>query len=309
MKDQFNPILKQTRFDIKQVRVFLHVAEELHYGKAASKLFISQPALTRSIQSLEEAVGVQLLERSTRKVKLTAAGEAFAAEARLALTHFERASFAAKGATEFNPQKVIVGYTDFAITGRLPTIFNNFHKEYPENILDLRYSPSYLQRQQLIEGKIDVAVIIGKLVSSKVTNLLIEKHDYVALIPEGHSLAKVDAVYLEDLSQEDFVMGNEETFGSFREVLFPICHARGFHPNIVQETSNTAGILGMVAAGVGISIYAGCARNLNRVGVKVKPIVDVKERISTYACWITDNFTDTQHRFHEYLKQHALPDK
>ena len=109
-------------------------------------------------------------------------------------------------------------------------------------------------------------------------------HDYVALVPEGHKLAKADAIYLEDLSQEDFVMGNEEAFGSFREVLFPICHARGFHPNIVQETSNTAGILGMVAAGVGLSIYAGCARNLHRVGVKVKPIVDVKERISTYAC-------------------------
>lgn len=309
MRDQFNPILKQTRFDIKQVRVFLHVAEELHYGKAANRLFISQPALSRSIQSLEEAVGVQLLERSTRRVKLTPAGEAFAAEARLALTHFERAGFAAKGATEFNPRKLIVGYTDFAITGRLPTICNNFHKEYPDDILDLRYSPSYLQRQQLIEGKLDVAVIIGKLISTKVTNLLLEKHDYVALVPEGHKLAKADAIYLEDLSQEDFVMGNEEAFGSFREVLFPICHARGFHPNIVQETSNTAGILGMVAAGVGLSIYAGCARNLHRVGVKVKPIVDVKERISTYACWITDNFSEIQHRFHEYLKQHALPDK
>lgn len=309
MSDQFNPILKQTRFDIKQVRVFLHVAEELHYGKAASKLFISQPALSRSIQSLEEAVGAQLLERSTRKVKLTAAGEAFAAEARLALTHFERAGFAAKGATEFNSRRLKVGYTDFAITGRLPIICNNFHKEYPDDILDLQYSPSYLQRQQLIEGKIDVAVIIGKLVSSKVTNLLIEKHDYVALIPDGHVLANSDGVYLEDLANQDFVMGNEESFGSFREVLFPICHSHGFHPKIVQETSNTAGILGMVAASVGISIYAGCARNLHRVGVRVKPIIDVKERIPTYACWITENSTEIKHRFHEYLKQHALPDK
>jgi DNA-binding transcriptional LysR family regulator len=297
-----------TRFDMRQVNVFLHVAEELHYGKAAERLFVSQSALSRSVQSLEEALGVILFERSTRKVKLTAAGEAFAVEARLALVHIERARAAASGATNLSTKRIRVGYMDFAINGCLPEIFNNFHNNFPDDIIDLRYGPTQSQKKDLIEGKLDVAIIIGKLNSNKVKNILIEKYDYVALVPEQHPLAKNSEIKIEDLADLAFVLGNEESFGTFRQLFFPICHAVGFHPKIIQEASSTTGILGMVAAGVGLSVYAGCARNLQRAGVLVKPIINIKDLIPSYACWVTENNNEVENRFHQYLESYALND-
>src|SRR3954471_329369 len=114
------------RFDLRQVRAFLSVANELHFGRAAGTLFMTQPALSRTIRSLEEAVGVPLFERSTRRVRLTPAGEAFAAECRLALGHLELAASSAVNASEGREGRLRVGYMDFAINGRLPQILKSF---------------------------------------------------------------------------------------------------------------------------------------------------------------------------------------
>ena len=97
-------------------------------------------------------------------------------------------------------------------------------------------------------------------------------------------------------------MGTEDSFSSFRGLLFPICHSVGFFPRIVQQASSTTGILGMVAAGVGVSVYAGCARNLTREGVVVRPLVDVPDRIPTYAVWSDDHQSEVVRRFGEFLE-------
>lgn len=296
---------KLPKFDIRQVRAFLFVADELHFGRAAARLFTSQPALSRTIHALEEAVGAPLLERSTRRVRLTDAGEAFAAESRLAFGHLERAATAAQNAADGKVGRLRIGYMDFAINGRLPTLLNNFRAKYPRDILDLQYNPSAKQRNALLEGRLDVGLIIGEFTSQKVANVLVEQNDYVALLPDSHKLARADKVCLSDLAKEPFVMGSEDAFSTFRQFLFPLCHTAGFFPNIVQQASSTNGIFGMVAAGVGVSVYAGCARNIRRVGVTIKPLADVQETIPTFAAWVTDNPSEVLQRFKEYLIQNA----
>ena len=129
------PAISATRapkFDLRQARAFLFVAEDLHFGRAAGRLFMTQPALSRSIRALEDAVGVPLFERSTRRVRLTSAGEAFAAECRLALGHLELAETAARNAAEGREGRLRVGYMDFAINGRLPQIIRAFRAQYPQ---------------------------------------------------------------------------------------------------------------------------------------------------------------------------------
>lgn len=305
MKDILLDALRLPRFDLRQARAFLFVAEELHFGRAAARLFTSQPALSRTIRALEEAVGASLLERSTRRVRLTTAGEAFVAECRLALGHLERATTAATDAALGRVGKLRVGYMDFAINGRLPQLLQGFRSRYPYNVLDLEYNPSSKQQTALLDGRIDIGFVIGEFQSPKVLNVMVERNDYVALLPEAHTLASRHTLRLADLAQEPFVMGSEEAFSSFRRLLFPVCHAAGFFPNIVQQASNSSGIFGMVAAGVGVSVYAGCARNVHRVGVVVKPLGDVRDVIPTFATWVADHPSEVLKRLTEFLVANA----
>lgn len=308
MKSVIASYSKMPKFDLRQLRAFLCLADELHFGKAAERLFTSQPALSRTIQALEEAVDVPLLERSTRKVKLTAAGEAFVAEARQAYRHLEHAASSARDAAEGKLGRLRIGYMDFAMNGRLPALLNRFRAKYPRDILELEYIPSARQRSALQEGRLDVGFLIGEFQSPKVTNVLIEQNNYVALLPETHPLVNASEVRLTDLAEEHFVLGCEESFSTFRRLFLPLCHASGFFPNVVQQVSSTSGILGMVAAGVGVSVYAGCALNLQRLGVCVKPLVDVRDTIPTFAAWSSDNQLEVVQRFQEFLIQNAQLD-
>lgn len=299
------PYVKLPKFDLREVRAFLCVADELHFGKAAERLFTSQPALSRTVHALEEAVGVALFERSTRKVKLTAAGEAFLADARLAFQHLEQGASNARDAAEGKVGRLRIGYMDFAINGRLPALLNQFRAKYPRDILDLEYNPSAKQRSALLEGRLDVGLLIGEFQSPKVSNVLLEQNDYVALLPDGHHLARTDKLKLSDLAEEPFVLGTEDAFSTFRRLFLPLCHAAGFFPTIVQQASSTNGIFGMVAAGVGVSVYAGCARNIQRVGVTVKALADVEDTIPTFAAWTNDNTSDALKRFKDFLIHNA----
>lgn len=293
--------IQALKFDLRQARSFVVAAEELHFGRAANRLYVSQPALSRSIQQLEEAVGVPLLERSTRRVRLTPAGDAFAAECRLALGHLGRAVQAAHRAAEGQEGRLRVGYMDFAINGRLPRILKAFSAKYPRVAVDLQYMPTALQHAALLEGRIDIGFIIGEFESPKIVNLLIEQEDFVALLPEGHRLTQSKKLSVADLSTEPFVVGTESAFSSFRTRMFSLCHGAGFFPQIVQQASNTSGVLGMVAAGVGVSIFGGSARNLHRTGVVVLPLVDAQETIPTFAAWSADHPSPVLHRFKETM--------
>ncbi len=285
------------KFDLRQARAFLFVAQDLHFGRAAGRLFMTQPALSRSIRALEDSVGVPLFERSTRRVRLTPAGEAFAAECRLALGHLELAEAAARNAAEGREGRLRVGYMDFAINGRLPQILKAFRAKYPQVRVDLEYIPTALQYAALLEGRIDIGFMIGPFKAEQIENRIVEQDDFVVLVPEGHKLAGRTSIRLADLAEEPFVLGSEETFSSFRALLFPICHAAGFFPRIAQQASNTSGIFGMVAAGVGVTIYSGCARNFKRAGVVLRPLAGVRERIPTYAAWVSDHPSEALRRF------------
>ncbi|MFM9982053.1 MAG: LysR family transcriptional regulator [Burkholderiales bacterium] len=289
------------KFDLRQARAFVLVAEELHFGRAAARLFMTQPALSRSIRSLEEAVGTVLFERSTRRVRLTAAGDAFAAECRLALGHLERASAAAMNAAEGREGRLRVGYMDFAINGRLPGILKAFSAKYPHVLVDLEYIPTALQHTALLQGRIDIGFVIGEFRAPRILNLHVDSDDFVALLPEGHRLAGRPSLRLADLADEPFVLGSEDTFSSFRQLLLPLCLNAGFYPRIVQQASNTSGIFGMVAAGVGVTLYAGCARNFRRSGVVVKALADVREKIPTYAACLADNPSEVLGRFRAFV--------
>lgn len=293
------------KFNLRQVRAFLTVAGELHFRRAADRLFISQSALSRSILALETAVGTPLLERSTRQVQLTDAGLAFAEECRQALSYLERASRVANAAAEGRHGRLRIGYMSFAISGGLPALLRGYWKQFPDVVTDLEYAPSAQLRSAVLDGSIDIGFVIGKVQNSRIRNALLETNDFVALLPDTHPLASRAQLRLADLASEPFILGTEGSFGTFRKLLFNVCYEAGFYPNIVQEASNTSGIFGMVAAGIGVSLYAGCARNDSRAGVVVKPVADVTEVIPTFAIWEASNSSKVLQQFTEFLKSYT----
>ena len=205
------------------------------------------------------------------------------------------------GAAEGRAGRLRVGYMDFAINGRLPQILQAFRARHPQVRVDLDYMPTAVQHAALLEGRIDIAFIIGELESPKVLNLLVEQDDFVALLPETHALARQKTLRTADLANQPFVMGSEDTFSSFRARMFSVCHGAGFFPRIVQQASNTSGILGLVAAGVGVTIFAGNIRNLRRAGVVVKPLSDARQIIPTFAAWVVDHPSAVLQRFRDVL--------
>jgi len=289
-------LLSNPRFGLRQVRAFVCVADELHFGRAASRLCMAQPALSRTIRNLEKALDVALFQRSTRKVQLTPAGEAFAIDCRFALNHLELAARAAQNAARGKVAKLRVAYTDIAIDGPLPEILQALRRKGSDVSIDLQYMPTSLQHIALAERRLDVGFITGDIDAKNIQKTLVDEQDFVVLLPEGHRLALQEAVRLSDLSCERFVIGSEERFGSFRRLLFDLCNTAGFFPNVVQEVSDSSGIGGLVASGAGISIYAGCVRNVLRSGMVVRGISDAYKRIPIFAAWLANHPSETLHR-------------
>ncbi|MEO6985046.1 MAG: LysR family substrate-binding domain-containing protein, partial [Paralcaligenes sp.] len=184
-------------------------------------------------------------------------------------------------------------------------LLRGYWKQSPDVITDLEYAPSAQLRAAVLDGSIDIGFVIGKVQNSRICNALLETNDFVALLPDTHRLASLPQLRLADLAQEPFVLGTEDSFSTFRKLLFNVCYEAGFYPNIVQEASNTSGIFGMVAAGIGVSVYAGCARNDFRAGVVVKPISDITEVIPTFAIWEVNNASRVLQQFTEFLKSYT----
>ncbi len=289
--------LRPLRFTLRHVQAFICVADDLHFGKAANRLFTSQPALSRMIHNLEESLGLPLLTRTTRKVQLTSAGEAFAAECRLALSHLELATSAARNAAEGKKGELRMAYTDFAVDGRVPQLLRTFRSRMPDVAIDLQYMPTTAQHTALLNGRIDVGFVTGEFREQRIRNVLVDEHEFVLLLPEGHRLASRKVIYLKDLARESFVIGSETTFSSFRTMVFDLCHSARFFPKVVQEASSASGIFGLVAAGAGVTIYSGCARNIRRSGIVVKAIADAERKIPIFAASLADHPSKVLERF------------
>ncbi len=285
------------RFGLRQIRAFVCLADELHFGHAANLLFTSQPALSRMIHGLEQALDLKLLARSTRKVALTPAGEVFASECRIALSHLELAANSAKSAASGASSRIRMAYTDFAIEGRVPQIVESFRKEVPKVSVTLEYMPTSAQQMSLLGGGIDLGFMTGEFRVPNVQNVLVEEHEFVALLPADHRFAARETVSLQDLTLEPFVIGGEATFSSFRALVFDLCHSAGFHPKVVQEVSSSIGIFGLVAAGAGVTIYSGSARSIRRSGLVVKAISNAKRKIPIFATCLADHPSVELRRF------------
>jgi DNA-binding transcriptional LysR family regulator len=289
------------RYELRHIRTFVAVAEERHFRRAAERLNVGQPAVTRTIKWLEAAVGARLFERTTRQVDLTPSGQALLDECRRALAAFDRGVRRARQAAVGEAGRLVVAYMDFAINGPLPRIIERFRRACPDVEVSLFHMPTSIQREALAEGDIDIAFLIGPFEQEGFEVLEVARDPLLALVPSDHPLADRPRLSVRELVREPLVIGSPEAWAAYRMILERIFTRLGVRPHVVQEASTSDGILGLVAAKMGVTLYPSCALALQREGVVIRPLTDRLEEVPTLAAWPTKSPNPSVTRFVTFL--------
>ncbi len=288
--------------ELRHIRCFCAVAEELHFTRAAKRLNVAQPALSRSIAQVEEIVGVPLFNRTNRHVSLTPAGNAFYDSCGEIENSVNRSIVQAQKAGAGNKGRLVVGYTDFAITGPLPQILKQFRLTFPDVEVETVHGFTVTQLEKLESNTLDVGFITGPMNKQGYSTQTVQSDKLMVMLYENHPLADQQEIQLESLCDEKFIMGTDYGWRHYLDHLYGIFRRHGFSPNVVQQAYNSEGIFGLVACEMGITVYPECARNYHRAGVVMRKLAGTNRTIPTQAIWRDSDMLPVARVFTEFLK-------
>ena len=239
--------------ELRQLRYFATVARELNFTRAAARLRVAQPALSRQVKQLEQELGVPLLNRNNRKVSLTEHGQSFLVEAESILQQSERAMQKAR-ATE--QRSLNIAYVWGLFHSTVPQVLQNFRKLVPTVSLNLSDLSAVEQGRALTSGIIDVG-FIGLAFEAEAAQL--EKHrigstQFVIALPDSHKCAKARSVPISALENDVFLLISEENFPGASQVMLRACARAGFKPKTLRVAERGHTILSLVAAGCGVAL-------------------------------------------------------
>jgi DNA-binding transcriptional LysR family regulator len=258
--------------ELKNLKSFVAVAEQLSFIRAARLLHLSQSALTEQIKKLEVDLGVPLLLRDRRSVKLTAAGIVFLAEARATLARAEQAVERVQKAARGEVGRLRIGFVSSAALEIVPGIVVAFRSQFPAVSLDLTNLRTSSQVKALLSESIDVGFVRLPLSHDQLTIRVIHREPLVVVLPHGHPLANEAQIRLVQLQNEQFVAYARRWAPGFYDAVIQMCTREGFSPEIVQETGEMYTAIALVGAGVGIAILPRSVVLAQSRNVLMKPL-------------------------------------
>jgi DNA-binding transcriptional LysR family regulator len=259
-------------FDLNQLRCFVTVAEELHFGRAAARLNMTQPPLSRQIQVLEHIVDAPLLERTSRSVRLTPAGRSFLPEARRILKLAESASQVARRIALGKAGSLKIGFTAAAAYGYLPELIAACRARLSDVDFSLKEMVSGDQLEALVSGQIDAGLLRPPIARPELATRRVVAEPLLAAIPRKHPLASAEAVSIKDFDDQPFVMYSPYESRYFHDLLVAQFTRADVLPRYVQHLSQIHSILAMVRAGLGVSIVPAAAASLKIADVRLRPL-------------------------------------
>src|SRR6266849_3916206 len=278
--------------EFRHLRYFVAIGEEQHYGRAARRLRVAQPALSRQIQDLEKEVGFKLFERLPRGVKLSAAGKLFLEDARRILQEVSEAAVRAGRVASGRSGTLRVGFTENASwRGVVPESFRRFRELQPDAELQLQPSASLEQLEAIRSGRLDAGFVNFMPKSDRELDQLPVATQHVELAaPKGHPLTKIKKLRLRDLTDVPFVWFPRWASPAFYDRMMHECYRGGLKsPRIVQEGLNEATILSLVATGLGVGWVLGTARWRCPKSVVIMSVVDLNIPLPLALAWRRDN--------------------
>ena len=258
--------------ELRHLRYFVAVADELHFGRAAEKLHISQPPLSHQIQDLERELGVDLFHRTRHFVALTEAGRAFLEEARPILQATDHAVATARRAGRGEVGRLSVGVGHASETRVLGKALNVFLLRHSNVVLDLHTLDSREQIEALANRRIDIAFPILPVSHRDIVAEAIGTEPLVAALPVAHRLARARRLRLADLRSDPFVRGSRDAGPALHDLVSRACAEAGFEPSIVHEAGHVLTVLGLVGAGLGAAILPRSLGSRPTEGVVFRPL-------------------------------------
>lgn len=296
--------------ELHQLRCFVMVAEELHFGRAAKRMFMTQPPLSRQIQLLERSLGVQLLDRGNRQVRLTVAGQHFLRDAQHLLAYTEQASNAARRLASGEAGQLVLGFTAVSGYNMIPELLRQAGDALPEVGFELHEMVSGSQTEALIARMIDIGFVRRVDPLPELKSYLVRREPLLVVMPQSHALAARESLSITDLAHQPFVMYSPKEGRYFYDCIVGLFTNAGVTPRYLYYLEQTHSILGLVRAGLGMAIVPASARELFAGQLVFRPLQGVVPTADMFMVLRDDNDNPALPPFIEMAKAHfaALPD-
>lgn len=259
-------------FELAQLRCFTMVAGELNFRRAAQRLHMTQPPLSRQIRLLEHQLGVSLFDRNTRSVTLTAAGRAFLVEARSLLDRAERATQAARRIAAGDIGSVTLGFVANAVYSLLPPVVADLRRRQPDIDLALHEMSTFEQQEALLARRIDIGIVRGALARPGVRSELLLREPFLLAVHRTHPLAERPDLRVDDLNGQDFLLYAHSAWQPFNELISGLFRSARVQPSSVQMLGSTLTILSLVNAGLGVALVPRSASAIRPEGLVFRTI-------------------------------------
>lgn len=277
------------QIDFRHLKYFLAVAEDLHFRKAAERLFISQPGLSRQIKQMEDDLEIQLFVRHNRKVVLTTAGEYLKNEVTQNLQNLERIISHAKLIQEGKNGALKFGYVGSAMQNIIPNILVNFKKEHPNVKFGLQEMDNKKQITSLLSQNIDIGFVRLDRVPRGIAMQPILKESFCLVLPKNHSINATNFENLNQLKEESFILFDPSYSPSYYEKVMQIFDDSGFSPIISHNTIHAASIYKLVENNFGLSIVPKSLQNGYNLDVQFIELTEISQRTTLSIVWNKNN--------------------
>ena len=273
--------------EFRHLRYFLALAEELHFGRAARRLSISQPPLSLNIQQLEASVGARLFTRSSKSVALTAAGLAFVPAARTLLEQAGQAARLAHDVAQGMAGSLSIGFAGTMLYSGLPDILAQFQVQHPQVRLMIKELSSSEQLIELAHDRLDIGFVHTTRVPPELSQILVSSQALVGCLPAGHRLAGQATLSLEALQGEPFAVVSRTVSPDYHERILSICADAGFHPEIRYELRHWLSVVSLVSQSMGVALVPAALSRSAMAGTAFVPLNTTTMPYDTHCLWKT----------------------
>jgi DNA-binding transcriptional LysR family regulator len=291
--------------ELRHLRYFVAVAEEQNVRRAAARLHVSQPPLTRQIRNLEDEIKVKLFERSKQGVQLTGAGRIFLDEARQILEHSERAVRSAQDARRGDIGRLRIAVPPMAMDRMLCRVLRQVRRRYPKMALQIQETPAPHQFRILLERNVDLIYCNFRSTDANVVFKPIRRAAMCVVLPPGHLLSRQRRVPLRELTEEPFIAPSRHAT-AYYDWYISLCRNAGFDPKIAQEADSAQSLLSMVSAGIGVALVPETLRVFQTAAdVEIRELFPDTPYLTFYLAWRRDDPSPALKAFLEILESHT----